>query len=555
MDPGAKATESGSKNKKPKLNLEHIADFGEDGLLVIDTDYRVQFANLVMRQRLQQKDQPFKGKRCYEVFEDRQTPCNFPLWRCPLTKVLQSGNPARLVHLNYTPGSETIPKRYTEIIVYPLHDSDGNINGFTETRRDVTAERGLETYILRHHHHLQALDRISSAVSGLWELDEILKVSLDGVLEIIGGAIGGILLLDENTHQLRYQVHRGLSASYVEQVKIDIGEGIAGRVAQSGNPILLEDVSKDPRTANPDIVSTEGLKGFASVPLKAKENVVGVINVASHEPGQFGADDLYLLDSIGCQVGTAIEQAKLYQRLNRARDRYKALLQYSLTAGEESRKKIARELHDETSQVITSVTMNLQALRSMSEARGITDPEFINMFDKTQSLATYAGTEIVRMMKELRPTLLDELGLAAAVNRYARDTLEPHGIEVETEIIGMDEFRVPSEVEVTLFRISQGVIGNIREHSEASHAHIYLESNDNECIMIIKDDGKGFDVSKITQVDRSGRGAGLFIMKERAELVGGTGSVVSKPGAGTEITVNVPLTEDMANGKDTGTDS
>jgi len=191
----------------------------------------------------------------------------------------------------------------------------------------------------------------------------------------------------------------------------------------------------------------------------------------------------------------------------------------------------------------------------MSEARGITDPEFINMFDKTQSLATYAGTEIVRMMKELRPTLLDELGLAAAVNRYARDTLEPHGIEVETEIIGMDEFRVPSEVEVTLFRISQGVIGNIREHSEASHAHIYLESNDNECIMIIKDDGKGFDVSKITQVDRSGRGAGLFIMKERAELVGGTGSVVSKPGAGTEITVNVPLTEDIANGKDTGTDS
>ncbi|MFC2028234.1 GAF domain-containing protein, partial [Chloroflexota bacterium] len=513
------------------------------------------FANLVMRQRLRQDDQLFKGKRCYEVFEGRQTPCNFPLWRCPLTKVLQSGNPSRLVHLNYAPGTETIPKRYTEIIVYPLHDNDGNINGFTETRRDVTAERGLETYILRHHHHLQALDRISSAVSGLWDLDEILKVSLDGVLEIIGGAIGGILLLDEDTQQLRYQVHRGLSASYVEQVKIGLGKGIAGRVAQSGNPILLEDVSKDPRTANPDIVSTEGLKGFASVPLKAKENVVGVINVASHEPGQFGADDLYLLDSIGCQVGTAIEQAKLYQRLNRARERYKTLLQHSLTAGEEARKKIARELHDETAQVMTSVTMNLQALRSMSEVRGLTDAEFIRMFDKTQSLATYAGTEIVRMMKELRPTLLDELGLAAAVNRYARDTLEPHNIEVETEIIGMDESRVPSEIEVTLFRISQGVIGNIREHSEAKHVYIYLESNDNECTMIIKDDGKGFDVSKITQVDRSGRGAGLFIMKERAELVGGIGSVVSEPGKGTEITVRVPLTEDMTNGKDSGTDS
>ncbi len=555
MGQTGRAAQKTGQNKKLNVDLEKIADFGEDGLLVIDTEYRIQFANLIMRHKLQRDDQPFKERLCYEIFEGRQTPCNYPLWKCPLTKVLQTGNPARLVHLNYTAGDAAIPKKYTEIILYPLYDSEGNINGLTETRRDVTAERGLETYILRHHHHLQALDRISTAVSGLWDLDEILKVSLDGVLEIIGGAIGGILLLDETTKKLRYKTHRGLSASYVEQVQIGLGEGIAGRAAQSGNPILVEDVSKDPRTANPDLVSTEGLKGFASVPLKAKEKVVGVINVASHESGQFGTDDLYLLDSIACQVGTAIEQATLYQKLNRARERYKTLLHHSLTAGEEVRKRTARELHDETSQVITSVTMNLQALRSMAESRGITDNDFMGMFDKTQSLATHAGTEIVRMMKELRPTLLDELGLAAAVNRYARDTLESRGIEVEAEFIGTDDYPVPSEVEVTFFRISQGVIGNIREHSGASQAHIKLEVNDLECAMTIKDNGKGFDVSKITQVDRSGRGAGLFIMKERAELVGGTGSIVSEPGKGTEVTVKVPLVEELADGEDQSTDS
>jgi signal transduction histidine kinase len=555
MGQTGKAVQKTGENKILNVDLEKIADFGEDGLLVIDTEYRVQFANLVMRHKLQRGDQSFKGRLCYEIFEGRQTPCNYPLWKCPLIKVLQTGTPARLVHLNYTAGDAAIPKRYTEIILYPLYDSEGNVNGLTETRRDVTAERGLETYILRHHHHLQALDRISTAVSGLWDLDEILKVSLDGVLEIIGGAIGGILLLDESTQKLRYKINRGLSATYVEQVQIGLGEGIAGRAAQSGNPILVEDVSKDPRTANPDLVSTEGLKGFASVPLKAKEKVVGVINVASHESGQFGTDDLYLLDSIACQVGTAIEQATLYQKLNKARERYKTLLHHSLTAGEEVRKRTARELHDETSQVITSVTMNLQALRSMAESRGITDSDFMGMFDKTQSLATYAGAEIVRMMKELRPTLLDELGLATAVNRYARDTLEPHGIAVEAELIGTDDYPVPSEVEVTFFRISQGVIGNIREHSEASNAYIKLEVNDRECTMTIKDNGKGFDVSKITQVDRSGRGAGLFIMKERAELVGGTGSIVSEPGKGTEVTVKVPLVEELADGENQSTDS
>ncbi|MDY6912778.1 MAG: GAF domain-containing protein, partial [Chloroflexota bacterium] len=518
-----------SKARALDIELERIADFWEDGLLVVNADHRTQFANVIMRQRMSPSDQSYQGRRCYEAFENRDTPCNIPLWKCPLSKVLQSGNPAKIIHFNYSPGEDTAYKRYTEIAMYPITDAQGNINRLAETRRDVTAERGLENYILRHHHHMQALDRISSAVSGLWDLDAVLRVSLEGVLEIIDGDIGGILLLERESLKLRYRVHRGLSATYVEQVQIGVGEGIAGRVAQNGEPILVEDISRDPRTVYPDLVSTEGLKGFASVPLKAKEKVVGVMNIASHDPGQFGTDDLYLLDSIGCQVGTAIEQARLYQRLARGRERYQALLQHSLTAQEEERKRIARELHDETSQAVTSLTLNLQALRSMAEVRGITDAEFTGMFDRTQAMATYAGTEIVRMMKELRPTLLDELGLAAAVNRYARNTLEPLEIEVETEFIGMDEHRVPSEIEVTFFRISQGVIGNIREHSEAKQVSIRLEATDKECILRIKDDGKGFDVSTITKVDDSGRGAGLFIMRERANLMGGTANVISQP--------------------------
>jgi len=284
--------------------------------------------------------------------------------------------------------------------------------------------------------------------------------------------------------------------------------------------------------------------------------VVGVMNVASHEPGQFGADDLYLLDSIGYQVGTAVEQAKLYQRLDRARERYKELLQHSLTSQEEARKRIARELHDETSQVITSLKLTLQALRSMTESRGIDDAEFMDMFDRSQRMATHAGQEIVRMMKELRPTLLDELGMAAAINRYARDTLEPRGIEVEVEFDGVQDHAVPSEVEVTLFRISQGVIGNVREHAEAKHVHIKLEVTESDCTMTISDDGKGFDPGKITKVDKSGRGVGLFIMKERANLVGGTGSVDSRLGKGTRVMVKVPLRqEDMVNGQNERSDS
>ncbi|MGQ9545871.1 MAG: GAF domain-containing protein [Dehalococcoidia bacterium] len=535
------------------MNVQDVVDGIEDKLFVIDKEYHVNFANLAMRQTLP-KSGPITGKLCYEIFEGRNNPCSFPLWTCPLARVLQSGEPATTVFRDHALGTKTRPDRYVKIILYPLKDSWGSINGFAELRKDVTAERELENQILKRHHHLHALNRISSATSGLLNLDAILNIALDTVLEIMGATTGGILLLNEQTQMLSYRVYRGLSAQYVERVKMRVGQGVAGKVAQTGEPAVLEDISKDPQTAYPDLVSTEGLKGFVSVPLKAKDRVVGVMNVAARTPGQFSAEDMYLLNSIGCQLGTAVEQARLYQRLELGRERYQALLQHALTAQEEERKRLARELHDETSQALTSLTLNLQAVITKAETDGVVDPDFIARLQKIQSLAVYTQNEIVKLMKELRPTLLDELGLPAAISRYARDSLEPLGTKVSTEFKGVEK-RLPTEVEVTLFRIAQGIIGNILEHAQAKNAHIRLECNARECTLEIKDDGKGFDISKITGVDKTGRGAGLFTMKERARLVGGRCSVKSQPGKGTRIAVRVPLKGFTLDGKDKGIDS
>jgi signal transduction histidine kinase len=447
-----------------------------------------------------------------------------------------------------------ISNSYIKVTLYPLRDSQGNINAFVELRKDVTAERELENQILKRHHHLHALNRISSATSGLWDLDAILNIALDTVLEIIGATTGGILLLHEKTRMLSYQVYRGLSAQYVEQVKMSIGEGVAGKVAQTGEPVVLEDISRDPRTAYPDLVSTEGLRGFVSVPLKAKDEVVGVMNVAAHAPGQFSAEDMYLLNSIGCQLGTAIEQARLYKGQELGRERYQTLLQHALTAQEEERKRIARELHDETSQALTSLTLNLQAAITKAEADGVVEADFINRLRKIQSLAVHTQNEVSKLMKELRPTLLDELGLPAAISRYAKDSLESLGTKVSTEFEGVEE-RLPSEIEVTLFRISQGMIGNILEHAESKNVSITLKCDDSKCVMNINDDGKGFDVSKITRVDKGGRGAGLFTMKERARLVGGRCSIKSQPGEGTRIVVKVPLKGFLPDAEDKSTNS
>ncbi|HJX69892.1 MAG TPA: GAF domain-containing protein, partial [Dehalococcoidia bacterium] len=276
------------------ITLQDIVDSVEDELLVIDGDYRVKFANSVAQGRLQTEEKSPIGRLCYEALHGRDKPCSAPLWDCPLRKIFETGSMVMVIHPAHTRGVDT----YLKITAYPLRDSSGNLRAMAELRRDVTAERDLETQILRRHHQLLALSHISSAVSGLQDLDAILRIALDNVLEIIAGAIGGILLLDEKTGRLYYRVQRGLSTTYTEGMQISLGEGIAGRVAQTGEPVLLEDISKDPHTANPDLISAEGLKSFVSIPLKVKGSVVGVMNIASHLAGRFGTDDVSLLNSI-----------------------------------------------------------------------------------------------------------------------------------------------------------------------------------------------------------------------------------------------------------------
>jgi len=536
------------------IDLRDLADCLEDELFVVDREYRVQFANSAVLQRLPETVPTLVGRLCYEALEARETPCNAPLWLCPLPKVLQTGNPAVILHPTGYSSVDGAPHRYVKVTVHALRDQHGDIYAVAEMRRDVTAERELEGQVVRRHHHLHVLSRISTAVSELRDLDTILNVSLDAALEIVNGEIGGILLFDSQNQSLSYRVYRGLSAKYAEKVHIKVGEGVAGRVARTSESILLEDVSKDQRVAYRDLVSTEGLKGFASVPLKTEDKVVGVLNIASHMPGRFTQDDLYLLNSIGHQIGTAIEQARLYELLAGATERYRELLRHALTAQEEERKRIARELHDETSQAITSLSLSLQAIIGMAEIIGVEDAGFMEKLKKAHSYAVHAGNEIVKLMKELRPTLLDEIGMPAAIRRYAKDTLEARGVDVSTEFIGMEE-RLQPEVEVSLFRIAQGAIGNILEHSEATDASIRLECNANECTLQVQDNGKGFDVEKLTRVDPSGRGAGLFTMKERVRLVGGYCRVESQPGQGTRVVVKIPVDRDVGDEEDKGTNS
>lgn len=399
---------------------------------------------------------------------------------------------------------------------------------------------------------LLIVSRVSAAISSLMDLDAVLKVGLDSVLNMMSGVVGGIMLIDDQTKMLSYRTSHGLSAKYIEEMRFPIGEGIAGKVAQNGRAILLEDISSDPSAAHPDLIKTEGLKAFISVPLRAKDSVLGVLNVASTLVRHFTKDDMYLLGSIGDQLGIAIEQGKLYRRLEDARKRYQTLLRQAITIQEEERKRIARELHDETSQQLTALALNLQALTEMMEMGNVKDTEIKAMLKRIHDIAVQAHAEVARLIKELRPTLLDTLGLPAAIRNLAETNLASRGINITTEFEGMEQRHLSPEAELTLFRVAQETMSNVVRHAEAKNAMIRLECNSDECILCIEDDGKGFNVSEITHIEKDGRGAGLFGVRERVAAVGGKAYVESQPGEGTRAIAKVPAVRSTSYAEDKG---
>ncbi len=392
------------------------------------------------------------------------------------------------------------------------------------------------------------LSRISAALSGLWDLDAILGVGLDSALEFMNGTVGEILLINEGNQSLSRRVHRGLSKEFVTGFHTNLGEGVTGSVAQSGKAILVEDVSADPQVTHRELLLAEGLKTFISVPLRAKERVVGVLNISSHHRRKFSNDDMYFLYAIGDQLGIAIENARLYERLRNARQRLRNLARQNLVAEEDERRRIARELHDETSQSLSGIALQIQALIEMSNIPGTPDVDFVNGLKKVQALTVQVHNEVSRLISNLHPALLDTLGLVPAVRQHTETRLQPLDMKVSVEIRGKER-RLPPDVEAALFRFIQGAVGNVAQHSQAKSVTVSLEFASSEFNIKVNDNGQGFDVSEITDVEESGRGRGLFSMRERIGFLGGTSGIESEIGKGTTVWARIPIGQEVAYAK------
>jgi len=513
---------------------------------------------------------------------------------------------------------------------------------------------------------LSVLNDISGVVSQSLELSQVLSSSVESVIDVMKVDAALVFLLDEKSRELAIAAFEGLSEKFIQSIsRIKLGDGFNGRVAETGEPLFVEDVSQDPSVTKMAVLS-EGIKSQLIVPLKSKGRVVGTLCAAMRSARQFRQDEVELLTAIGNQIGVAVENARLYEQerevtrqlrsseerfrelfenandaiwvhdlegnivaankasekltgytlgelsqtnklnvstflpdesLNLAKDIRRKLLanetvaqpyeqrimrgdgteailmmttnlvteggkpvafqhiardvteekrmrenlrfylQQITRAQEEERKRISRELHDDTMQYLVVLARQLDDLASSSTRLSKEDKLYLeNLRQQTNSIME----GVRRLSHDLRPATLDRLGLLPALEWLASSVGEPSGMTVGVKAQGTER-RLPSEVELVLFRIAQEALSNVRRHSRATNVEVIVEFNERKVGITIRDNGKGFTLPEtVGDLLKDGR-FGLVGMQERIQLLGGSLNIESAPGKGTSIKVEAPV--------------
>jgi len=529
------------------------------------------------------------------------------------------------------------------------------------------AQKGLESQlqvIEEDERRLAALNQTSNIISQSLELPDVLESAINSVMDVMGIEVVRIYVLDENGEELELAAHRGVSEEFISGVgKIKLGEGFNGKVAQTGEPMLVEDASENPELTRM-VVKDEHIKSQAIVPMMAKGKVVGTISAAMRSYREFDPAEVELLTAIANQIGVAVDNARLYQQeretteqLRSSEERYRGLFEnahdaiwlhdlkdniiaandacvqltgYTLDelhnlratqlisedslgtaknmedrllslrdigsrgeiklakrdgseaiiqlasslmfsdgqpiavqhiardvteekrmqenlqffvqqitrVQEEERKRIAQELHDDTIQAMVVHGREIEDLASKLDQ--LPKDEIPDRLEELYEQANFIINGIRRLSQDLRPAALDRLGLVPAVEWIADRTAEYSNIAINVEFIG-EERRLPDEVELVLFRITQEALRNVWKHAEATSAEVTVEFEEKAIRITVKDNGKGFEPpDSVADLPRYGM-LGLVGMQERVRLLNGTLTFTSKLGEGTTVIAELPV--------------
>jgi signal transduction histidine kinase len=423
------------------------------------------------------------------------------------------------------------------------------------------AEQGLRdsrAALARELEDTARLQGISRALIQTGGDESLAKRILDTAMAIMGADCGTIHALDPHTGDLRLLASRNLQEESIEFCRtLSPERGMAwGAALQRGERITVANVrAADFLEGSPNqrFWELNGIAAIQATPLTTRDGrAVGLISThwrAVHLPEP---RELRMLDILVRQAADFFERRRVLEELQESEQRsrqlsneveervwvrtseIKALFRRLIESQEEERRRIARDIHDQLGQPMTALRLNLEALHMQAAAH----PALSGQAARTLRVAQELDQSIDFLTWDLRPAALDHLGLAAALRDLVAGWSSRFNVAARLKVVGGDGTRLSSETESHLYRLVQEALHNVAKHAKASRVSVALRSNPSETLLVIKDDGQGFDPRDAFSGSEN-RGLGLVSMRERATLSGGHLLIESSPGVGTTITVRI----------------
>lgn len=469
-----------------------------------------------------------------------------PHGRGLLGAVIRSTTPIRLHEISDHPSSVGFPPHHPPMHTFLgvpillrgrvygdlyLADKEGG-EDFTEEDEELTTLLASQAAVavenarlyessIRSLHQLESLHEIGNALARQVELEPLLAIVAERLRALVRARVVLIALADSSA-SLRVIAAHGEGADALLGTRLSLVGSKTGHVLERGRSEHVASLADDPEVDHETIAALGATTGLY-VPLVTDERPIGVI-VAHDKLGddpRFDDEDLRLGESLAQRAAIAVD---LSQRVSR--DAVRRVVE----AQELERKRLARELHDETGQALTSILLGLRTLE-----QSIDSEDGRQAAAEVREIVVTTLQRVRRLAVELRPAALDDFGLVPALERLVDTYRAQSSLEIDLEV-RLRDGRLPAEIETTLYRIVQEALTNVAKHARADRVSILLRERDGAVAVVIEDDGVGFDAGSA-----SSGGLGLAGMQERVSLVGGRFRVETAPGRGTTLAAEVPL--------------
>ncbi len=404
-----------------------------------------------------------------------------------------------------------------------------------KSRRETEQlNRELQTAV----HELTLLFDLSRSLSATLDRDVLLNQAMHQICDSLPYIQTALVILRTQPDQpLRCFTHAGYDKLPTPGTpQCDVGQQLVAYTLQTGRPTLMADGLLEPILPDHGIALhtlTSGGDWYVGIPLGESGGLAGGL-VLGIQPNMsvLSQRDVALLETVGSQLSIAIENATRYGEAQARETLRGELLHQVVSAQESERQRIARELHDGTGQALTALGLGFAAA---SENMRHNPTLAAAQLAELKTMSTQALQELRDLIVDLRPSLLDDLGLVPALQSQVQSFTQRTGVQADFVLNGRRQ-RVQPEIETIVYRIAQEALTNVTKHAQARRVTVQIGFDEHELHLEVRDDGRGFDAA-------NGRRQvwGLLGMQERVALVGGSCVVQSQPGQGTAVQVTIPI--------------